>query len=45
MIVVPKGLRSPTALRSAATASDEVIRSLIEYPTMRFEKQSLMAQR
>lgn len=36
--------RRATALRSASTASFEVIRSLIEYPTIRFEKTSLIAQ-
>jgi hypothetical protein len=36
--------RRATALRSASTASFAVIRSLIEYPTIRLEKTSLIAQ-
>ena len=37
--------RRATALRSASTASYEVIRSPIEYPTIRFEWASLIAQK
>jgi hypothetical protein len=42
---VPTGLRRWIAMRSAATASSEVILSAMEYPTMRLEKTSLIAQR
>ena len=43
--MVPWGLRSAIALRSAATASSEVIRMSREYPTILLLAQSLIAQR
>ena len=43
--IVSTAPRSDRALRSALTASSEVIRLSIEYPTMRLEQASLIAQR
>lgn len=42
---VPVGERIATALCSADTARAAVIRSSMEQPTIRLEKQSLIAQR
>jgi hypothetical protein len=43
--IVPWGTRGEIALRSAATASWEVIRASKEYPTILSLAQSLIAQR
>ena len=44
-MVVPVGFRRWIAIRNAETASSEVMRSLIEYPTIRFDQTSFTAQR
>jgi hypothetical protein len=43
--IVPAGDRNAIAFRNADTASWAVIRSAIEYPTIRFEHTSLTAHK